>query len=102
MGGEFISYKFDGHEKPTARWLVGTDVDQQQAYIVHIGSPGFIAKISDDPEVGMLSGTSYGMCDGRNLYDFIFFKNPPDSESEMVALFRDAEDAIIALDAATA
>jgi hypothetical protein len=96
MGGEFVSYMIEGHESPTARWLLSTDVDQRQAYIVHLGSPSFIAKISDTSDVGLLSGTSFGMRDGRNLFDFIFYGNEPASESELVGLLKDAEAAIVA------
>jgi hypothetical protein len=96
MGGEFISYMVEGHEYPTARWLLGTDVDQRQAYVIHLGNPTFIAKISDNSDTGLLSGTSFGMRDGRNLYDFVFYGDEPSTEAELVKLFIDAESAITA------
>ncbi len=98
MGSEFDSYQFDGHESGTARWLIGTDVDHGQAYVVHLGHPTFIAKISDTENVGLLSGTSFGMRDGRNLYDFIYYGTSPATQSELIALMQEAEAAIVAAD----
>lgn len=95
MQHEFDSYQFEGHESLTARWLIGTDVDQSQAYVVHLGNPSFIAKISDSVDVGLLSGTSFGMRDGRNLYDFIFYGTQPATKSELIALMQEAESAIV-------
>ncbi len=54
-----------GYESPTAAWIVGQDAYKAQSYITHTVKPSFIAKVSDDPDAGVLSGLSYGMSDDR-------------------------------------
>jgi len=82
-----------GHEEPTAVWIIGQDAYSGQDYIVHLAAPAFVAKLSADPNQGILSGLSYATSDDRNIYDFVWFDDCPD-ESDFRDLMNAAERAI--------
>lgn len=82
-----------GHEEPTAVWIVGQDAYSGQDYIVHLDAPAFVAKLSTDPDEGVLSGLSYATSDDRSIYDFVWFDECP-SESDFRTLMNAAEHAI--------
>lgn len=83
-----------GHELPTARWVVGHDAFGRQAYVVHTAEPAFIAKLSSDSDEGVLSGLSFAMQDGRSLYDFLWHDSPPDGRA-FDELLRQCELAVL-------
>lgn len=69
------------HKASTATWIIGQDVRSSQDYIIHTRTPAFIAKISHDPDEGILSGLSYATNNDRNMYDFVWFDVFPDKRS---------------------
>jgi hypothetical protein len=91
---EDTTHKHNGHESPTANWIVGEDAHGAQSYIFHTTAPAFLAKVSDDPEEGVLSVLSYGTKDDRTIYDFIWFDDCPDQPASFGRLMREAERAL--------
>jgi len=84
--------KYDGHESPTARWILGRDA-QDVRYILHVGTPAFLAKVAFDEETGVLSGLSYALINGGSLYDFLWFDDHP-GDAAFRNLMLEAEQAL--------
>lgn len=83
---------YEGHESPTADWLVGSDPCRTQTYIVHVAEPRFVAKVGVD-EAGVLAPLSYGTESGATIYDFLWFEPVP-SEEELRRLLLEAEQVL--------
>ncbi len=84
---------YPSHVRAVARWLVGQDAFEDQAYLVHTEYPAFFAKVGIDEDEGLLSGVSYAMRDDRSLYDFVWY-DPFPGETGFLSLMREAEDAL--------
>jgi len=87
------SIKYDGHESPTAKWILGRDAYANVRYIIHVAAPAFLAKVAPDDETGILSGLSYALSNGRSLYDFLWFNEHP-GDAAFRELMREAEAAL--------
>lgn len=84
----------EGHESPTAEWVVGVDAFGTQQYIFHTSEPCFLAKVAANEDEGVLSDLSYALNDGRSLYDFVWFDELPGQDA-LRALLRVADDAVM-------
>jgi hypothetical protein len=75
--------------KPFARWILGQDTDSFQEYLVHLGTPHFVCKIS--PEA--LAGLVVELGRGDVAHDFVFYDDIP-PEEELILLMQDASAAL--------
>ena len=78
---------------PFARWIVGKDAYSEQQYLLHVAYPMFVAKISRDPDGGILSGLSYEGDNGWHFFDF-FWSDPFPEGDAFLSLMREAEAAL--------
>lgn len=73
-------------------WIVGEGLEEPgRWYVIHTGTPRFIAEICDDEETTILGGIVWSLPNGQNACNIEFYDEPPKGEALDQLIFRLSE-----------
>lgn len=77
--------------EPHDIWIVGEGLEEPgRWYVVHTGTPRFIAEILDEEEAG-IGGVQWVLANGQIAQNLIFYDEPPIGSALDALLFRMSE-----------